>query len=101
LHREFIDELTDRNSDRHSRNEARTQQSVDNSIGAQIKVVELGKTYWDELAVWARARRLLSDEQSTLLTLVSRLPGRIPADWQSEKLLQLKAKMEEEGFPPR
>ena len=62
---------------------------------------ELGRKYWDELAVWARARRLLSDEQSRLLTVVSRLPGKVPTDWQSEKLLQLKAKSEEEGFPSR
>ncbi len=101
LNKEFIAELVDRNSDRQLRNQARTQQDLDNSIGAQIKVVELGRKYWDELAVWARARSLLSDEQSRLLTLVSRLPGKVPADWQSEKLLQLKAKIEEEGFPSR
>jgi hypothetical protein len=99
LHGEFIAELTGRNSDRRSRAEARTQQDLDNSIGAQIKVVELGRGYWLQLAAWARARRLVTDEQNKLLSLVCQLPKKIPTDWQSEKLLQLKLKMEEEGFP--
>jgi hypothetical protein len=99
LHGELIAELTGRNSDRRSRAEARTQQDLDNSIGAQIKVVELGKGYWLQLAAWARARRLVTDEQDKLLSLVCQLPKKIPTDWHSEKLLQLKLKMEEEGFP--
>jgi hypothetical protein len=99
LHRLFIAELTDRNSDRRSRNQARTQQDDDNSIGDQIKVVELGKSYWLRLTAWARARKLVTDEQDKLLSLVCQLPKKIPTDWQSEKLLQLKLKMEEEGFP--
>lgn len=101
LHRDFVAELADRGSDRRSREEARTQQDVDNSIGAQIKVVELGKRYWVELAAWARARRLVTDEQDKLLSLAVRLPVKVPTDWQSEKLLRLKDRMEEEGFRSR
>ena len=95
---DFVAELADKSSDRSSREGARRQQDVDNRIGAQIRVVELGRQYWVELAAWSRARRLATDEQDNLLSLAVRMPVIIPTERQSAKLLELKARMEEEGF---
>lgn len=101
LLRDCIAELSDRRSDRSAQEEARTQQDVDNRIGSQIKVVELGKRYWVELAAWARARRLVTDEEDKFLSIAVRMPVTIPTEWQSEKLLKLKKRVEDEGFRSR
>jgi len=101
LNHNFISELCDRTTDRRSREDARSQQNEDNRIGSQIKVVDLGKDYWAKLANWARARRLITEDQDRLLSIAMQMPRKIPEEWQSEKLLLLKSRMEDEGFSLR
>jgi hypothetical protein len=98
LKKDFLAELLDGGSDRRVRRDARLQQDMDSGIDAQVKVVQLGKEFWFQLAKWSRARKLASPEEDQLLSVVIQMPRRIPTDWQSEKLLKLKTRMEAEGF---
>jgi hypothetical protein len=98
LRKDVTAELVDKGADQRFRGQARAQQRVDNRIGAQIKVAELGRSYWAEMAAWSRGRGLLSEEQGKLLSLAVRMPSVIPTERQSARLLELKGRFEGEGF---
>jgi hypothetical protein len=98
LRSEMEAELVDARSDRRRRGEARAQQKVDNRIDTQIQVVGLGRNYWEALAAWARERKLINGEENRLLLLAVRMPVRVPTERESARLLDLKSRIELEGF---
>ena len=98
---EFVLELRDPELVEGERREARILQRIDSGIEAQAAVVDLGSPYWTALAIWAASRRLIGPEDTRLLTLASDLGQRVPTDWQSQKLLLLKSRLEIEGFSPQ
>jgi hypothetical protein len=98
LFREVLNSLISTDVDRNRRGEARGAQKELNRISAQIEVVQLGSAYWSELLEWGRTRRTLNGEQERLLELASRLPGLLPTERQSLKLLNIRNVLVEEGF---
>lgn len=93
-------ELIGKDDDRVMVKSGRKQQIVDTGIAAQTKVFELGGQYWGGLYSWAKKQNLLSVEQDRLLTYAAQMPRKLPTDFQSEKLLEIKAEMEQEGYRP-
>ncbi len=79
---------------------AKSQQRVDNGIGAQEAVIALGQAYWARSRAWARERGFLSMEDERLLGLAAELAPRLPSDRESKRLLLLKERFELEGMPP-
>jgi hypothetical protein len=79
--------------------EARSQQKVDNRITAQTVVINLGTAYWQGLSEWARSNSVVTAEDNKLLRLASSIPKKIPNSRQSEFLLILKERFENDGFP--
>jgi hypothetical protein len=101
LSKAFVAELIDATEAQRALVASKTQQEADNRMSNQIKVVTLGKKYWSELASWAHKRKLANGQVERLLAVVLRIPSILPSEEQSAKLLDLKVKMEEEGFPAR
>ncbi len=79
--------------------EARSQQRTDNTIMAQSTVIELGQSYWQELAGWVSSNSHITDEEKRLLRVACCIPEKIPNSRQSEFLLKLKERLEDDGFP--
>jgi hypothetical protein len=75
-------------------------QKVDSGIEAQEEVLELGFEYWGRLRAWVSQRHLAIGDEDTLLKYASGQSGSFPDERQSARLLQLKLRMEGEGFPP-
>lgn len=76
----------------------RKQQKMDSGIEAQQKVLALGFEYWASMRSWAQARGLLGADEGLLR--VASGQGGFPDERQSGRLLQLKDRLEGEGFPP-
>jgi hypothetical protein len=96
LRAELVSKAERREADRA----ARTQQKVDNGIGAQGSVVGLGQDYWTKVRQWGRGQGFLSADDERLLQLAADWIPRVPSDWESKKLLLLKRRFELEGMPP-
>jgi hypothetical protein len=92
-------ELIDVSEERAANRNARAQQRVDNGIGAQIQVVNIGAIFWERLRSWANERGLIAAEENRILGIASRIStGILPTDRQSSLLLAIKERIETEGF---
>ena len=93
-------ELVSKTAKAQAAKAAKSQQQVDNGIGAQGAVIALGQAYWARSRTWARQRGFLTMEDERLLGLAAEWTPRVPSDWESKRLLQLKGRFELEGMPP-
>lgn len=98
MERGFIRELIDEDEVRTVKKDARVQQHITSGIEDQAKVVTLGSAYWAKVTDWGRRNKLLTDADEKLLRIATKIPARIPQDWQSTALLGIVARLEEEGF---
>jgi hypothetical protein len=94
----FLAELVDPEEDRAMRRDGHSQQVIDSGIEAQLEVVNLGGEYWGKLRSWGRAQRLLSPEEERLTMVAASIPNKLPTDWQSSRLIQIRERLELEGF---
>lgn len=97
---EFAGELCESDELLAEARAAKALQKLDTGISAQATVVELGRPYWTEVWKWSMAHHLVGADEDRLLRLASGMLQGLPTDWQSKKLLQLKARLEIEGLAP-
>jgi hypothetical protein len=90
-------ELSDKSAVREVKREARKSQVEDVKIDKVLEVVNLGVTFWGGLRAWGAARRIWSEEESTLLSLACRKHF-VPLDRQALKLMALRERAADEGF---
>ena len=91
-------ELVDIAVAREVRKEGRNTQRVDDTIAVQTEVVKLGSKYWAELLSWGQEKGLVDPRDERLLQLAASIPSGLPNDWQSQKLMKLKERLEHDGF---
>jgi hypothetical protein len=94
----FVRELVDEDEVKVVKKDARSQQQIHSGIEAQTTVVNLGGAYWSTLSEWGKQNKLVSDGDEKLLRVAAKIPRTIPEDWQSVALLEIRQRMEEEGF---
>lgn len=85
----FIDELVSNGDVLNSAQEAKKVQRIDNGIEAQIKVINLGASYWKRVAQKGVEQAILSEKDLGLLKVVGLLPNKAPTENQSKLLLAL------------
>jgi hypothetical protein len=100
LQKELAKELVGREDDRAVKRTAEAQQTIITGIQVQMTVVNVGPEYWKQLQTWANVRSLLSPEEESFVALASGMPRKLPSEKQSARLLQIRAKVELEGFSP-
>jgi hypothetical protein len=100
LQKELVKELVGREDDRAVKRAAEAQQTIMSGIQIQMTVVNLGSPYWKELHAWAKSRLLLSPEEESFVALATGMPRKLPSEKQSARLLQIKERVEVEGFLP-
>ncbi len=91
-------ELVGANEERVAMKEALALQKMDSGIEVQSEVVSLGGAYWSELQDWGRKNRLISEKEDKIMGVAARIPHMVPTDRQSLVLLDVKKRLEEEGF---
>ena len=94
-------ELVGPDEDKLAKKEAQVQQGVATGIQTQTAVVELGSGYWVSLQKWALQRQLLSPTDDSFVSVATTMPRKIPSEKQCVRLLEIKARLEEEGYPQR
>ena len=91
-------QLVGREDDRHQKKAAASEQTVVSGIQTQMTVVDLGGAYWQQLLAWANKNLLLAPDEQSFVSLACNIPRKLPSEKQSARLLQIKARMEDEGF---
>jgi hypothetical protein len=75
------------------------KQRVTDGMQAVTQVIEAGGPFWVAVRDFARANRLASPDDESALKIACAIPRKIPADWQAERLLKVRQRCEEAGFP--
>jgi len=93
--------LIDKEEDRDLQRISKKEQRVDDGIENQTIVLELGAAYWASARKWAREQAITTPDEDGILAVAASIPRKIPTDKQSWRLIQIKQKLELEGFPKR
>lgn len=101
LQKGLAQQLVAREDDRHLKRSAASEQAVVSGIQAQMAVVNLGGSYWQQLKAWGNKQLLLGPDEQSFVAVACGIPGKLPTEKQCTRLLQIKARMEEEGFQPK
>jgi hypothetical protein len=91
-------QLVGREDDRTVKREAEVQQSIVSGIQLQMEAIGLGSAYWQQLLAWSRTRMLLSPDEQSIVTVACGVPRKLPTEKQSVRLMQIKSRVELEGF---
>jgi hypothetical protein len=95
----FLDQLVDQRALVAAAVKEKKQQRQDSGIEAQVTVLGFGNSYWVKLRDWANQRQLLLTGEDAALKRACGLASGFPDEWQAMRLLELKERMEGEGFP--
>ena len=98
LLQELGGELVLREDDQLTKKDAEIRQGVMTGIQIQTLVVELGPAYWRALQAWARDRQLLTPTDDSIVAVAAGMPRKLPTEKQCVRLVEIKTRIEEEGF---
>jgi hypothetical protein len=96
--KDLAPELVTRDEEQIVKKDAATAQIIVTGIQAQTMVVELGGDYWRALQTWARQKQLLAPTDESFLNVAAGMPRKIPSEKQCTRLLEIKTRLEEEGY---
>ncbi|WP_041855992.1 AIPR family protein [Candidatus Korobacter versatilis] len=97
----FYKELADHESDLQQKKDSAVDQKIEIGIEQQASVLQLGASYWKQIREFGAREGLLSPDDISILGLACLIPNKVPSEKQSSRLLQMKTRMESEGFPIR
>jgi hypothetical protein len=96
---ELAKQLVGREEDKIIKATAETDQALKSGIELQTAVLNFGGEYWKKLQTWAQQRSLLSPDDYSIATIGSSIPRKIPTEKQCKRLMEIKARVESEGYP--
>lgn len=79
--------------------EQRVQQRVADGLEVLTVAVSLGADFWERIRQFATSKRLLTPTDSVALGIACAMPRKLPTDFQAERLMTIKSRCEEVGFP--
>lgn len=85
--------------DREAQKSSKKDQRIGDGIENQRAVLELGAGYWLKARKWASEQAVSSPDDDGILAVATAIPRKIPTEKQSWRLLQIKERLELEGFP--
>jgi hypothetical protein len=91
--------LIDTEEDREVQKSSKKDQRIGNGIENQRLVLELGASYWLKARKWAGEQAITSPDDDGILAVAAAIPRKIPTEKQSWRLIQIKERLELEGFP--
>jgi len=94
-------ELIDRDQDVQQKKDSQAHQKIERGIERQALVLQLGPDYWKEVKDWGSREGLLSPDDQSFLAVATAIPRKIPSEKQSFRLMEIKVRLESEGFPVR
>jgi hypothetical protein len=85
--------------DSYTQRTSKNEQRIENGIENQRFVLELGADYWSKARKWAAQQAVTSPDEDGILSVAASIPRKLPTEKQSWRLIQIKEKLELEGFP--
>jgi hypothetical protein len=101
LHSTVFKELIDRDQEVQQRRDSQEHQKIERGIERQALVLQLGPAYWKEARDWGSGQGLLTPDDHSFLAVAIAIPRKIPSEKQSGRLMEIKIRLESEGFPVR
>lgn len=91
--------LLDKDEVKKERSNGRKDHFIVNGIQVQAEVVSKGQEYWEEALAWGKERKILNDVEKSFISAATKMNmGRIPSEKQCQRILNIEAKLIEEGF---
>lgn len=77
----------------------RKDQVMVSGIQVQAEVVKKGQEYWENALLWGKQKKLLSQVEVSFLSAATKMNlGRIPSEKQCQRIVNIEAKLIDEGF---
>jgi hypothetical protein len=96
--KDLAPELIAREEEQILKRNAVADQSIVTGIQAQTFVFDLGAPAWQAMQTWGRKRQLLSPTDDSILSVAATMPKKIPTERQCSRLMEIKSRLEEEGY---
>lgn len=90
--------LLDADGVRASRRQNREDQAVSDGLEALKVVLDAGAAHWIAVTSFAEKRKLLSDEDRRLMSIVCAIPSKVPSDRQAARALVIRQRALDAGF---
>lgn len=91
--------LIDREEQKRINKDSNKEFKLQNGIEVQAEVIKRGVGYWKKAIEYGKGKKLLSDVEVSFLTSATKIDlGRIPSEKQCQRILNIEAKLLEEGF---
>lgn len=95
---DFAKFMEDKNSARNAKKDARSDQKIVVGVQAQEKIIQLDGSTWRKIFADASKLKLIATPaEAAALKTAMKIPLRIPTDFQCVALLNLIARLEENG----
>jgi hypothetical protein len=95
---EFWEGLTSTAESIYEAKTARQNQKIEDSIEAQKLVFDVPPAKWSEILKKATSRNLLTPKEMSIIRIAEQIPAKIPTERQSAVLVQILARVREEGL---
>lgn len=93
------DLLIDKEEIKRNKADGKKAHAIDTGIQVQAEVVRKGSEYWEAAIHWGCQREMLSDIEISFLSAATKMNyGRIPSERQCQRIINIDAKLIEEGF---
>lgn len=98
---EFADTLSSFGVGKSIEQSAKEDRKLENEVDTAIYIVKAGGDYWRKVYEWGTSRRLVSDMESSLLRLASKMDytGFVPSKKQAIIIMKARERLMQEGMP--
>lgn len=93
----FRKELEDKNQERARLREGSEGAKIEAGLNDIVAVMEYGQSNWESLRRWAQERGAISSKDDSLLRAAAN-PSKIPTERQCAAIMQIRLRLEEEGY---
>lgn len=99
LDKKIEEVLLTKEEQRKVKSNSRKDQVIVSGIQVQAEVVRKGQEYWEKALTWGKEKKILAPvEISFLLSATKMNFGRIPSEKQCQRIVNIEAKLIDEGF---
>ena len=95
----ILEFLLTKDQQKKEKADGRKEHVLVTGIQVQAEVVQKGQEYWEKALAWGKMKGLLSDVDVSFLTAATKMNyGRIPSEKQCQRIVNIAAKLIDEGF---
>lgn len=99
LNDKIVDYLLNREEQKKEKAEGRKEHVLVHGIEVQAEVVKKGQEYWESALRWGKSKQVLTEIDVSFLSAATKMNyGRIPSEKQCQRIVNIEAKLIDEGF---